>query len=170
MLFGCRPSFGVGAETVMFEEIAEALLTNFDPRSLVCLFPQALSDLIGTDSNFELSAPPSIKNLRLLYYFNIVAEIRAVIFCNSEIQGRPGAPAMEYREAKAKCEKVGSMFKNTLKVQAENVEECHDFNKGQIIAKMSDLKERAQSFQSKNNEVFLVCIAFIGFSLDPVYA
>ena len=132
MLFGCRPSVGVGAETVMFEEIAEALLTNFDPRSLVCLFPQALSDLIGTDSNFELSAPPSIKNLRLLYNFNIVAEIRAVIFCNSEIQGRPGAPAVEYKDSKVKCDKVGSMFKNILKVQDENVEVCHDLSKDQM--------------------------------------
>ena len=129
-----------------------------------------MSDLIGTDANFELSAPPSIKNLRLLYYHNIVTKIVVVIFCNSEIQGRPGAPAVEYREAKAKCEKVGSMFKNTMKVQAKNVEECHDFNKDQIIAKMSGLKEMAQTFQSKNNEVLLVCIAFIGFSVDPTYA
>ena len=129
-----------------------------------------MSDLIGTDSNFELSAPPSIKNLRLLYYFNIVAEIRAVIFCNSEIQGRPGAPAEEYREAKAKCDKVGSLFKKMLKVQDENVEECHDFSKDQMIAKLSDLEKMADSYQSKNNEVFLICIAFIGFSVDPAYA
>ena len=170
MLFGCRPSVGVKAETLMYEDIAEALLTNFDPRSLVCLFPQALSDLIGTDSNFELSAPPSIKNLRLLYYSNIVAEIRAVIFCNSEIQGRLGAPAVEYKDSKVKCDKVGSMFKNILKVQDENVEQCQDFNKEQMIAKLSDLEKMADSYQSKNNEVILICIAFIGFSVDPLYA
>ena len=139
-------------------------------RSLVLRFPECLAFLKTSDTKLELAASNDLPTLKLDFYDNVVTKIQVVIFCNTEIQGRPGAPAMEYREAKAKCEKVGSMFKNTLKVQAENVEECHDFNKGQIIAKMSDLKERAQSFQSKNNEVFLVCIAFIGFSLDPVYA
>ena len=119
-----------------------------------------MSDLIGTDANFELSAPPSIKNLRLLYYHNIVTKIVVVIFCNSEIQGRPGAPAVEYREAKAKCEKVGSMFKNTMKVQAKNVEECHDFNKVQdfgITALVDSVSERRDvKDERKVRDVYLL--------------
>ena len=64
----------------MVKDVTEAFLFKFDRDSLTCEFPAIVSDLVGTDTNFEIVSSGTLQTLKIFYEHNFVKKSAAVIF------------------------------------------------------------------------------------------
>ena len=61
LMWGCRPSSAVNANTKMIAEIVNVLLTKLDRNTLTIQLPQAFEHLKGEDANFEMVTSNTIQ-------------------------------------------------------------------------------------------------------------
>ena len=87
MVFGCRPSEGVLANTKMVMDAVHILTTQFDRTTFTVTLVECFDDLKGSDANFEMVASNTLQQLKMVYCHNIATETVAVIFSNSEAKG-----------------------------------------------------------------------------------
>ena len=54
LMYGCKPSKAVLAETTMVKDISNTLINRFDRNTLSLKIPAAFEHLKGNDANFEM--------------------------------------------------------------------------------------------------------------------
>ena len=86
LLFGCRPSLGVDAETTMIADLIRTLLSRLDRQTLAVTFPKVLDQMEGSDASFEMSASNSIKPMNLFYAHNIATHKMGLLLVNNGIE------------------------------------------------------------------------------------
>jgi len=86
-VLGCSPSVGVAADTKMFSEISEALLTGLD-GDMSCTFPDCIKDIRGKDANYEFATSSTLPPLRLEYSHNIATETLGLVFIHTHLHGK----------------------------------------------------------------------------------
>ena len=166
LLYGCSPSTGVPAETLMMINISDALIKGLG-QDMTCLFPDCMESLKGSDVNFELVTSSSLRSLRLLYDYNFATEFQAVIFVHTELKGsrkkritRKGLSAMEAAK-QAKRDLVATKI-----FTEENVTICVDLNKKQLVEKFIELRAQADQITAENGPSLAYFIVNIGYMLS----
>ena len=97
LIFACKPSLGVSAETTMCKEISNRFLDDFDKDKMVCTFPDIMSNLVGNDASFEMVLSNTLQTMLMTYSHNEVSQTRAVIFVTTKIEHPSGEKV--YRDA-----------------------------------------------------------------------
>ena len=72
LVFGCRPSAGVKANTDMVKNILFALIENADRINCMTQIPWALDFINSSDAQFETSSSSKIQTLQLFYKYDTV--------------------------------------------------------------------------------------------------
>lgn len=85
LLFGCRPSLGVDAETTMVRDLVKTLISRLDKESLSVTFPKVLDQMSGSDASFEMSASNTIKPMQMFYDHNIATHKYGLVIVNTTI-------------------------------------------------------------------------------------
>ena len=86
LLFGCRPSLGVDAETTMVKDLVKTLISRLDKETLSVTFPKVLDQMSGSDASFEMSASNSIKPMQMFYNHNIATHKYGLIIVNTKAE------------------------------------------------------------------------------------
>ena len=86
LLFGCMPSSGIGARSLMVEDFTNSLKHSYD-ANMVCMLNDALAAMLASDVNFEVISSQTAKPLMMFYDHNIVRKLRAYIFVQSLLKG-----------------------------------------------------------------------------------
>ena len=83
LVFGCRPSAGVKANTDMIKNILLAFIGSADRINCMTLIPWSLDFIDSSDAQFETASSSKIQTLQLFYKHNIVTHsIGLVLFHN----------------------------------------------------------------------------------------
>ena len=80
LMFGCRPSAGVKANTDMVKNILIALIDNADRVNCRTLIPWALDFIESSDAQFETSTSSKIQTLQLFYKYDTVTHSIGFVF------------------------------------------------------------------------------------------
>ena len=67
MLYGTEPGKIVDADTTMVKDFVKTLVNRFDKRTLAVQIPDALDQMKGKDTNFEMVVTSTIQPLKLHY-------------------------------------------------------------------------------------------------------
>ena len=86
LLFGCRPSLGVDAETTMVKDLVKTLISRLDKETLSVTFPKVLNQMLGSHTSFEISVTDSIKPLQMFYKHNIATHKFGLIIVNTKVE------------------------------------------------------------------------------------
>ena len=108
LLWGCRPSDVVLAETKMVADIIEILNAKIDKKEHSVTLPKALDQLKGEDAQFEMVTSNTIQPLKLFYEHNVVTRKIGLVLINTGIRS---PKQLEYRNAL----KFGDLARKTLK-------------------------------------------------------
>ena len=67
LLYGCQPATGVKSDTTMVYDIGKIFFNKTDIATLSLIIPQALEEVSGQDTSFEIAQSNTIAPLRLVY-------------------------------------------------------------------------------------------------------
>ena len=70
LIFGCPPSEGVPARTMMASDISRAMIDHCS-RDCLLIFLDALDALQGRDVDLEIVTSATLRPLRLVYSYNV---------------------------------------------------------------------------------------------------
>jgi hypothetical protein len=85
IVYGCRPSAGVKANTDMVKNMLFALIENTDRINCMTLFPWALDFINSSDAQFETSSSSKIQTLKLFYKYDTVTHSIGLVFYHDRI-------------------------------------------------------------------------------------
>ena len=80
IVFGCRPSAGVKANTKMVKNILLAFVENADKLNCVTLIPWALDFINSSDAQFETASSSKIQTLQLFYRHDTINDSIGIVF------------------------------------------------------------------------------------------
>ena len=141
LMWGCRPSMMVLAETTMVENLVDTLQNKFDRINLSIKIPFAFEQLKGSDASFEMVTSNTIQSMSLLYQHNIVFKRHAAIFVNTDVND------LEWTDAIKKGERAKELFRETFEFREDQVEVLVNLEKQAIIAKFDQMQTMADEHE-----------------------
>ena len=112
LMYGCKPSKAVLAETTMVADITSTLENRFHRNTLSLKIPAAFEHLKGNDANFEMVTSNTLQPLNLHFHHNIVTKSLAYIFvsekCKSQLPISNG-PKEEVKHIVTALKKINSL-------------------------------------------------------------
>ena len=88
LMYGCKPSKAVLAETTMVADITNTLENRFDRNTLSLKIPAAFEHLKGNDANFEMVTSNTLQPLNLHFHHNIITKSLAYIFVSEKCKSQ----------------------------------------------------------------------------------
>ena len=88
LVFGCRPSAGVKANTDMVKNILLTFVESADRVNAVTLIPWCLDFIDSSDAQFETASSSKIQTLMLFYKYNTVTYSIGLVFYHNTVYKR----------------------------------------------------------------------------------
>ena len=139
-IWGCRPSSGVDAETVMVAELAQMLGTKCNRDNMTIELPFAFQNMVGQDANFEMVTSNTIQPILLSYQHNVASHTIAYIFINTKCKD------LEYKDIIEKNECMQDLFIKRLKFS--DVKIFEDKSKKEILEIFGELRKKACDYET----------------------
>lgn len=160
LLFGCRPSLGVDAETTMVRDLVKTLISRLDKETLSVTFPKVLDQMSGSDASFEMSASNTIKPMQMFYNHNIASHKYGLVIVNTTISNN--GKNLPWKNAAQNGTDASNMLKVTFGFK--DVVVLTDATKDQIIAAYDTMQKKVDTFEKdkKKKETALCAVFWIG--------
>ena len=139
-IWGCRPSSGVDAETVMVAELAQMLGTKCNRDNMTIELPFAFQNMVGQDANFEMVTSNTIQPILLHYQHNVASHTIAYIFINTKCKD------LDYKDIKEKKACMQDLFEDRLKFS--DVKIFEDKSKKEILEIIGELRKKACDYET----------------------